>query len=320
VATLPNYEPAFGLRDNPFSPRSFAGVDSGLLNDIAGDPLPLDEAPALKPLFVAGAGPFQSSLNRFDQFLEIGGYRDDEAGGTLASKAFRVIGPEGSGKSTLTNMLVRRLKECGHEGLAPIRASAEEDQLEEAIKVVQKKARQELQGVCCVVFDDVRFDREQPLHQLYRDLRGPSRRPVVMFEIFHHAQDLGVPRPSLRSRLDLEDLRTSWLSAKHAVEFLSSRIREFRVESQNLVGDLVTFPFDADEVAELVGEGDGTEAGAFTLRSFNRLLSRGLGLEWMARGESEPIAGLSAEELALRRISLKALYDHAVEEQTGVRA
>jgi hypothetical protein len=319
VVTLPDYEPAFGLRDNPFSPRSFAGVDGGLLNDIAGDPLPLDEAPALEPLFVPGAGPFEAAIEQFDQFLEIGGYRDEDIRGSLASKAFRVIGPEGSGKSTLTNMLVRRLKDCGHEGLTLIRASAEENRLGESIEAVEKKARHELDGVCCVVFDDVRFEREQPLHELHQNLRGPKRRPVVMFEIFHHAQDLGVPPPSGRARPDLEDLRTLWLTAEHAVEFLSSRIQQFRSKGLEFAGDLTTFPFDADEVAGLVGDGDGTEPGAFTLRSLNRMLSRGLGLEWMARRDDEPIIGLSASDLAARRISLKAFYDQRVDEQAGSR-
>jgi len=314
---VPNYEPAFGLRDNPFSPRTFAGVGGGLLNGIEGEPLPLDEAPALEPLFVPGAGPFQAAIDRFDRFLEIGGYRDDDPGGNLDSRSFRIIGPEGSGKSTLANMLVRRLKDCGHHGLTPIRASAEDSQLAESIEAVEKKARQEPDGVCCVIFDDVRFGCERPLHDLHQSLRGTLRRPVVMFEIFHHAQDLGVPPPSDRARLDLEDLRTLWLTADHAVAFLISRIELFRVTDSVFTDELATFPFDVAEVAELVGESDGAEPGAFTLRSFSRLLSRGLGLEWMARRDDAPIKDLPAEELAARRISLKTFYDHRVEEQAG---
>jgi energy-coupling factor transporter ATP-binding protein EcfA2 len=316
---LPDYEPAFGLRDNPFSPRSFGQVDAAHLSGIEYEALPLAKAPGLVPLFVAGAGPFKESLDQFEMFLELGGYHDPEAGDNLQSKTFRVIGPQGSGKSTLANMLIHRLKECGHKNLKPIEASALESQLERAVDEVEKEAGASLEGVCCVVFDDVRLDGELPLHQLHRRLRNQTGRPVVMFEILHHAQDLLVPPPSLQERIDLEDMRTDWLSAAHAVEFVSSRIRAFRTDCPELTGDLEIFPFDPVEIADLIGDGDGSDPAPFTLRSLSRVLSKGLGRELIERKGDEPIAGLSAEELTQRRISVKALYDRQVEMGIGVK-
>ncbi len=312
---LPNYESVFGLHDNPFSPQVFEGVDSSLL-DIAGDPLAVDEEPALEKLFVADAGPFRCLIKRFEKFLRTGGYGSDGQG-RVKSKAFRVIGPQGSGKSTLTNVLVKRLKECGHPTLEPIRESAADGQLESALGRVRDMAKRNGDGPCCVVFDDVRLLREELLHELHQELRQPRRRPVVMFEIFDHAQELGDVHRSLGSRVDVEDLRTSWLSAEHAVAFLTSRIERFRIPNPLLAGDLATFPFDAEEVARVVG--DGRSEGALTLRTLSRLLSQGLDDAVLEHDENGPIADLSADALAARAIKLQDIYDRAVLEQTGAR-
>lgn len=313
---MPDYGSAFALRDNPFSPRTLNGVDSNLLVDIAGDALALDEEPRLEPLFVPGAGPFQGLINRFEWFLSTGGYIPDEPGGALRSKAFRVIGPEGSGKSTLANRLVQRLKECGHSDLILIKESAGEEHLDQAIANVWKIAEENGTGLLCVVFDDVRFGSEKPLHDLHQELRQKLRRPVVMFEIFHHIQDIDAPPRSFGSRVDIEDMRTSWLSADHAATFLATRIEQFRVPSPQLVGALANFPFDAEEVGVAIS-GDG--AGALTLRTLSRLLSRGLDLELMARHE-DPIEGLDDAGLRSRIISLDQVYERAMDEEMGAAA
>ena len=109
----PDSEAVFGLTDNPFDPEGFADVDENALSELWSFPLAIDEHPALERLFVIDAGPFDQGRAKFAQQMHAAGYRfgPDRCLGKK-SVVFRVIGPRGSGKSTLTNYLILKLKSC----------------------------------------------------------------------------------------------------------------------------------------------------------------------------------------------------------------
>jgi energy-coupling factor transporter ATP-binding protein EcfA2 len=322
VGTLGDFEAAFALVDNPFSPQAFRGIDPYLLGDLPAEALRLDEEPALEPLFVTGAGPFGSALKKFDWFLEDGRYKETGIQVVPKSKVFRIIGPEGSGKSTLTNLLVRRLKDCGHEQVAPLRAVVEDGDLDRTIALIRAHAGEKGDGILCVIIDNVRFREEHRLHLLQQELRRNTERPVLMFENCHDAQDVGVPPPRPTAAIEVQNLQTQWLSAPHAVEFLKARIAVFRTPGSAFSGELETFPFDAEEVARLFGEDDGAgrdgngAEGPMTLRSFSQVLGSGLDRERRKR-EGDPIVGLSSEELMARRIDIRAAYANYMNDLTG---
>jgi adenylate kinase family enzyme len=300
LTQLPDYASVLGLTDNPFSPARFEEVDEALLDDISGDPLPLFEAPALMPLFVPEAGPFEQRLKRFEERLQLGGYLASGAR-RGRSMALRIVGPQGSGKSTLVNRLVHRLKGCISEDVAVIEKSAKRQKLDQSLQSARELIERSAEKACCVVFDDVVLDIEPQLHEFFEDFR--QEKTVVMFEVIDHAQD--IQRPRLSSRIVTEELETSWLDGDQAVAFLKSRISLFRVPSDNLSGEFANFPFDAEEIRTTVSS---EQAQPITLRTLNRLLSDAVGLEWTRRRSEKAVSTLSADELKERMVNLASVY------------
>jgi energy-coupling factor transporter ATP-binding protein EcfA2 len=313
VTQLSDYAAAFGLRDNPFSPNAFGEVDDRVLDDISSDPLRLDDEPGLLPLFVPGAGPFQSRLDLFEGLLQAKGYAPADSSRRKKSMTFRVIGPEGSGKSTLTNRLVGRLRDCVADVLV-VKASAKQG-LDAVINEVRERAKGHGESCCCVVIDDVQLDFAAQLNELYGELRETA--PVVMFEIIHHAQDLSSPRRVTAGGL-AEDLETTWLTPDHAAAFVAARIDLFRVSSvpAGLIDDHALFPFDAEEIRSAVSPGD-PAAGTLTLRTLSWVLGRGLDHELIRRRGERPIAELEADELGERIISVERAYAEALATPAG---
>jgi hypothetical protein len=307
----------FGLHDNPFNPGSFGDVGERALDDISAFPLALDEEPGLRPLFVTEAGPFQRWIDHFEAKLQSGG-KGPQGAVRVRSMAFRVVGPEGSGKSTLTNLLVGRLKECVPDGdLLVVNRPLRQRTLEATLEQVRKTVHEGTEKGCCLVFDAVRLDMEEELHSLFEELR--EEKPVVMFEVIHYGQ--GVSRPRLASRVVADDLRTTWLTPEHAVAFLGSRIELFRIpdSNPNLVGDLATFPFDAEEIGSVVTSAEGA-VETLTLRTLSRLLSRAIEMDRVERRSDGAIAELSESDLRERTISMQDIYQQAIDEPLGESA
>src|SRR5882724_9642416 len=113
-----SYEQAFGLIDNPFSPKKLLkGVKHGLLmKSIYINPLRLDDDDGLMQLYVGNAGPFDLRFKEFRTKLNGEGYyhnaASDQSPVGINSFIFFVHGPIGTGKSTLINLMIRWLKGC----------------------------------------------------------------------------------------------------------------------------------------------------------------------------------------------------------------
>lgn len=316
---LPNHKTVFGLRDNPFSPGSIEGVNGLALDGISSYPLALDDEPGLLPLFVPSAGPFQEHIDRFDAKLDSGGYTSNRAPARGSSLVFRVIGPEGSGKSTLTNMLVGRLKGCAPgKNLEMIKREVRPQTLEETLTEVRRLASDSPAEGCCLILEEVRIDMEDRIHELYEELRQTMT--VVLFEIVHHANDIRGPR-RLSERVYAIELRTDWLAPAHAAAFLSARTSLFRLPAfaKSLAGDLAGFPFDLEEVAAMVSHANG-ETEMLTLRTLNRILDDAIERERTRRRGDPPIEGLDDAALRARTINLQEIYSEALAESLGETA
>lgn len=312
-----DYKSLFGLSDNPFNPRSFGEVDPRLLDRIWVVPLQLDRDLRLSPLFVTGAGPFQKAVNLFEEKLRSGGYSADPRALGSKSLVFRIVGPEGSGKSTLVNLLVGRLKQCASDGrLLVTSESIKQPTLDAALERIRQQVGEFGGEVCCLVFENAGKSSKEQLYELFLELQ--QRRPVVMFEVVHHAEE--VLRPSLASTDGAHMIRTGWLTPEEAIAFLDARIALFRVEAggAEFVGDVKSFPFSAEEVRNLVGEK--TNSPAVTLRVLNWVFNEAIEREVARRGEAEAIGGLSAGELASRTISASEIYREMLAEALGEAA
>ncbi len=304
------YPAAFGLLDNPFNPQEFDGVSGTMLDGLFEIPLAIDEEPRLEPLFVAAAGPFQRHVDTFKNTLRAEGYRSGEnPSRTHKSFVFRVFGPKGSGKSTMTNKMVGWLKGCFTEEqmaqreLRVVKCSVSPAQVDSALKGIRDETADHNGGWCCLVLEDVNLDTEELLHDLYDELRNGGV-AVVMFEILHSAEALRRIMPD--ARVGLRDLRTTGLSRDQARAFLAERIRTFRDDTvaMRLNPHLATYPFDPDQVGEVVGHD-----AALTLRTLNRVLHQALIRELERRTLADDIARLSDAELRSHLIDIVAVYD-----------
>lgn len=311
-------EAVFGLRDNPFNPQVFEKVRDRALDQLWSVALKLDEEPSLLPLFVADAGPFRARLEDFVGRLQASGYTSGQKP-ALGHKSFvfRVVGPQGSGKSTLTNRLVGWLKTCapGNE-LLILKEFARPETVEGALERVRGRANEHGEGGCCIVFDDVRLSTEDKLHELFEELR--EHMAIVMFEIIHHAEDIRRPLPS--TRVYAEHLNTTWLTTEHAIAFLSARVALFRVAGveERLPKGLASFPFDANEVGAMVSQSGAYEP--LTLRTLNWVLNEGIERELVRRGPQHAIERLADPDLRALTISAADIYAEVVSEAIGASA
>lgn len=305
------FERAFGLRDNPFDPLEFAGVASHLLDDLSTRALQVDDAPELMPLFIPTAGPFEAALGTFAEMLTLAGYSsgDDPKLGAK-SFLFRIIGPQGSGKSTLTNVMIDWLRRCLPERgqLFVLKEGLRRpEQLAQQLNAVMGRIVERGPRWCCVAFDDVNGSDEPELHNFYRDLQD-SRIHVVLFAIMHDAEDLR--RPRLSGRVPVTEFRTCSLTPEYARSFVESRVDLFRVEQarQILCDDLSLYPFNPDDltlVAPTEPSRNGADPGAVTLRTLNQLLHSGL---LKAVRTTPALAELAPDALRAARVRLLELY------------
>ncbi len=263
-------------------------------------------------MFVPAAGPFQEHLEGFELKLAAAGYMPAGRSAGGRSMVFRIVGPEGSGKSTLTNMLVRRLAECTAEDDLPVvKRDARPADLDATLAEVRDLVGARSSEGCCLIFDEVTLDMESRLHELFEQLR--PRMAVTMFEVIHHAQDIRRPRPS--SRVYAHELKTSWLKPEHASDFLGSRIDLFRCREHaaRFSGDLAMYPFDPAEIRSVVAAAEGG-VETLTLRTLNRIVSQAVEAELVNRRTDEPIDELDAAGLRERLISLRDVYRDAIAE------
>jgi hypothetical protein len=309
----------FGLLDNPFNPSSFAGVSSLKLDQLSSEPLPLDEEPGLAPLFIQEAGAFESLLDRFDRTLRSKGYSwPPEPSLGSNSLLIRITGNKGTGKTTLANEMVRRVKECAEDATAQIavhRISGKEvtaEDIKEEITVLGNYLN--ANGTLpCVILDDIPYSSRKLADELYKNVRAHTH--MVLILILSDMESLrNQPKPGVVKVGDQlwNDYSTQNLTVNQATSLVAQRIKLFRADAVHghfcgLGMDL--FPFDPDDIASSVApeSGDRDEPGTIPLRLLNWLLDMALqqSIDKFPPGD---ITKLKPHELGPRLVKLEQAY------------
>lgn len=306
------YLQPFGLRDNPFWPRRIDGVSRNLTDTLVSRPLRVDKSPQLEALYVAQAGQFDQYQNDFESRIDDAGFTAENDFVGSQSQAVLVVGPEGTGKSTFINVLIRALTNgTGVSAEQPLRVSMSPD-VSEQVKSIRDKAEQsgEPDSLCIAVIDRVQADALEQLFDLYEELIE-TRLVVFLME----SDDLRLIAPSARDseRIPLTTYRTNWLTAGHAQAFVQSRLAFFRDPdyAEHLAG-AQSFPFRLEEI-DGVGSpiqagvnGEGT--GRMSFRNLSKLLAEALRVTAKQLPEDHDIRNIRHEELERYTIDLPALY------------
>lgn len=272
------YKRAFALSDNPFGPRKkLPGVlNSAVSAELETNPLRVHEEPSLLNLFAPNAGKFKEHIDDFLYSIEEEGYDRDAKTLGLGSSVVLICGHHGTGKTTLTNVLIHYLKECDSrdnswkifEATAVIDGDSHK-RLEE-IENLKEKITQETQegDHCCVVIDDIVSDEVGQCLAIYDFLKS-KKRFVFLF--------LVTSDPELIDR--------KWGNSKHSVTaykifplkpsdgavFVEHRVNRFRGNGI-FHSDFQLFPFDKDEILNALETALVENEDSVTIRQLNYTL------------------------------------------------
>ena len=307
------YLQPFGLRDNPFWPQRIDGVDRRLTDTLVTRPLRVDKSPQLVPLYVAKAGQFDQYENDFATRIDDAGFTSENDFVGLQSQAILVVGPEGTGKSTFINVLLRAITNggCAGGGREPLRIPMQPD-VATQVNTIRSRAEEsgERDSLCIVVIDRVRADALASLIDLYDELIE-SRLVVLLME----SDDLQLiaTGESHSTRIPLITYRTDWLTASHAQAFVLSRLAFFRdPQYVEHLAEVKAFPFDLEEIAgvgsPMLAGTNGEESGRMSFRNLSKLLAEALRATANELPQDHDIRNVRREELALHRIDLQAVY------------
>jgi hypothetical protein len=310
---------AFGLNDNPFNPSEFRGVEARLLDTLSSLPLPLDEAPELSDLFIETAGPFQENIENYQSFLKFNLYRGQPSPGLgKNSLLIRITGKSGTGKTTLANEMVRRLKLCakndGDVGLYREEGPYSSTDVTGAqIEPLCAQVRDAARPLSCIILDDIPFASWTVAEKLYNDLRKKFQ--IARILVLSDVDFLRKPLPP--GKLLWRDFQTSNLTARQAVSLVSRRISLFRPDylRDHFVGaELELFPFDASDIAKSVAppNGDLDTPGSIPLRLLNWLLDTVLNEMMDEFPPVDDLTKLSSAQLRKRLISLERAYQREI--------
>jgi ATPase family associated with various cellular activities (AAA) len=313
------YQGAFGLSDNPFNPSRFKDVRGRLLDELSSWPLRLDEAPALRALYVEEAG-FSDSLLKYENLLKSRGYiRDSGTEHELKSIFIRIIGNSGTGKSTLAYEMVRQLKH--HQAPNQLFEAKVSDSLDTPETVItefadlREKARRAGAMPRCIILDDIPASCLSSVEKLYVELT--HEQPTVLLLIMSDIDALRQALPT--SRMSPRDFRTTNLSANQAVAFVRKRFSLFRIPSihdhlANL--SLNFYPFDDEEIVRVAmpADGDPDTPGSIPLRLLNQSLDFSLEETVIRMSGQHSLLELSAEDLKKRLVSLQQFYNRRLEQ------
>jgi len=306
---------AFGLRDNPFNPLEFGDVEPWALDNLSSAPLPLDEEPRLRPLF-------KETLKSFDALLAGKKYSMQPPALGTKSLFIKITGKRGTGKTTLANEMVRRLKQCAAKD-ADIEVYRVEghyispSDFEDQIGNLHEQVAEHLPARPCIILDDAPYARWTIAEDLYNKIRNKTKTPVIIILILSDVEALRRP-VRIAGKYGWYDFATTNLTAHQAVALVAQRVRLFRPDPlQDHLARLgmELFPFDPRDIEKCVAPAQGglDDPGTITLRQLHLILERSL--EEML-GEFMQMADLTrtaTDELRGRLISLKREYLREIE-------
>ncbi len=305
------YLPAFGLLDNPFAPRRVEGVDPRLTDNLVSRPLQIDKSELLRPLYVADAGPFRDHEVDFTSRVREAGYLDEDFAQSLA---FLITGPEGTGKLTLTNVLLRiALGDNGPGRHEPLRFRKSHD-TDALLTSIKDRVQSEGQPgtLCVLVVESVSASALTPLTELYLELLEER---VVLFIMESDDLELIAGDAAARARASIVPYKTDWLTPSDAQAYVSSRLTHFRApEYCDCLCERDAFPFEPDDIArvglppDLTGGSNGN-AGRMGFRNLNKLLSEALRHAIKTLPEGHDIRNIDCDDFPQYMINLRDAYD-----------
>jgi hypothetical protein len=282
-----SYENAFGLTDNPFSPKIvLPGVKSGLvMKSIYINPLRLDDDDGLMQLYVGDAGPFDLRYQEYSTKLQGEGYvHTNDPGKPLVginSFIFFIHGPIGTGKSTLMNLMIRWLKLCqppngdwlAFKAQFNLRATEAQQMLElERLKDrIEKKAQPG--DYCYAVLDNLTEGASETAFDLYKYFEEKFQ--LCMFVTTSDSE----LRQNTWSNWPLPILpyQTSELGPDEAVAFVRSRVSVFRdPKTVAALGHGSLFPFEEQNIRAAVKTKTlayNSNTNIITIRQFSQALT-----------------------------------------------
>ena len=280
-----NYHDAFALRDNPFGPtKLLVGItDPSVMQMLVSRPLRIHVEPRLETLYSPDAGPFAEFCRRFEVLIATAGYTANPSVRGISSFILLIVGYQGTGKTTVTNVMIDMLKRCTPQGERPwhvfdpwphrdfVTAS---EQGEEINRLEREITAQTGRGdYCCVLIDNLVSGADR--HPLQMFDRLSVDRIVFLFMVTSDLNMLG--RPHHNSRHHMTVFETRELTPTSAVAFARHRTGAYRSVALPPLTGHPLFPFDEvdlrDAVEARVFATETNGQGAITLRQLSVILN-----------------------------------------------
>lgn len=274
------FEKAFALLENPFQPRDtdFLGVNNRLMmQNLSQGPLKVHRESGLMKLYVPQAGRFEEHLQKFEGWIEDAGYTANPPDLGLDSFISFVHGSAGTGKTSLTNVMMYKLQERKPQGkpdwcffepwgagedLPPDQQTSKLTELEESIPRSLGPGQQ----YAFVVADNIRAGVDVDAVNMYVRLQDTCF--IFLFLLSSDPDFLDKRWDDLPVEVRVFD--TAGLTPDHAVDFVKHRISRYRKGFSQVIDEYDLFPFTEDDIREAV-QTRGDE-GIITLRQLNGIL------------------------------------------------
>jgi hypothetical protein len=326
-----DYGKAFALRDNPFSPLELLeGLKKKIWqSDLATNPLLVDLEPVLERLYSPDAGPFGTYVENFQKFARRNGYRDKPLPPKVGNSSFifSIFGNEGTGKTTLAQVITSWLKQCkpkeGHWNVFHEWSLTRIEDLDKQIKRIDELQEQVKRDVtpesyCCIVVDNLGAGALTRALEMYDQLINNW---VVFLFLLSNDSEL-FPALSNNGRRTITPFRMRPLSANWAVGFVERRISEFRIkfgEPEVKPSWLKTYPLFPFFEADIRSAFDSNDVLGFvtgdtvSLRQFGGILNGILTERLEELDDDFDIMGVPEEQIDEHLLSLTSAYKRLVE-------
>jgi hypothetical protein len=284
-----SYSQAFALNDNPFSPtKRLENVpldNAPLMTALVSQPLRIHKERALLELYCREAGPYGQLLQHFKNELNLEGFDDNPPSVGNFSYIFLIRGPQGTGKTSLANVMIDYVKRCTPAGEAPWQVydewpNHEFNDANEQIGMLQSlkaKIINDAPARSCILVDNLIKGAETATFQIWDQLR--SQRMVFFFLV---TSDLDlIKQPLDNSKFDIKDFSTRALLPDEAVAFVRHRLHYYRPKAPSSLANHPLFPFDEYDIREKVAPKAALNAATIdnsmiTLRQFGQTLNKAL--------------------------------------------